>query len=72
MNKTEAVTFKVNQKGKGHTKKSKNSWYCYVCDEDRIADMRICFLCQTYVHEDCVGLTKEDTDKFICTRCSQD
>ncbi|VEN46250.1 unnamed protein product [Callosobruchus maculatus] len=73
MNKTTAVTSKVsNQKGKGHSKKSKNSWYCYVCGEDRIADMRLCFLCQTYVHEECVGLTKRDTDKFVCTLCSQD
>lgn len=43
MNKTEAATSKVsNQKGIGHSEKSKNSWYCYVCDEDGIADMRLC------------------------------
>lgn len=59
------------QKDKGHSKKSKDSWYCYICNEDRVADMRLCFLCKTYVHEDCVGLTKEDTDK-VCTQCSQD
>ncbi|CAH1998137.1 unnamed protein product [Acanthoscelides obtectus] len=74
-NNSEAVTPKKVSKqsrGKGQSEKSKDSWYCYVCNEDRIADMRICFLCETYVHEDCVGLTKEDTDKFVCTRCSLD
>ncbi|CAH1998289.1 unnamed protein product [Acanthoscelides obtectus] len=74
-NNSEAVTPKKVSKqsrGKGQSERSKDSWYCYVCNEDRIADMRICFLCETYVHEDCVGLTKEDTDKFVCTRCSLD
>ncbi|KAK9886274.1 hypothetical protein WA026_015785 [Henosepilachna vigintioctopunctata] len=73
INKSASVKSKVSkQEGKGHSKKSKNGWYCYVCEEDRIADMRLCFLCLTYVHEECVGLTKEDTDKFVCSRCSPD
>lgn len=48
---------------------STESWYCIVCREDRVADMRPCFLCQTYVHEECVGLTVNDKEKYVCWNC---
>lgn len=36
------------------------SWYCHLCGEDREEDMRLCANCLKYVHEDCLGLTKND------------
>ncbi|XP_050500780.1 uncharacterized protein LOC126880769 [Diabrotica virgifera virgifera] len=52
--------------------KSSESWFCHVCNEDRQADMRLCLACGQYMHEECVGLTKHDKDKFICPNCSQE
>lgn len=49
--------------------KQKESWFCFLCQEDRIADMRMCILCQRYVHEECAGLYKGDKIKFICSNC---
>ncbi|KAL4717005.1 hypothetical protein ACJJTC_001866 [Scirpophaga incertulas] len=37
--------------------------------ENRIADMRLCQNCASYVHEECVGLTASDKDNFICIQC---
>lgn len=51
-------------------KKTKESWYCLACNEDLKKDMRLCFVCSTYFHEECVGLTKEDKTVFICPNCS--
>lgn len=48
---------------------SSESWYCFLCQEDRVADMRLCRGCNTYVHEECVGLTKSDRDVFCCPKC---
>lgn len=43
------------------------SWYCHACKEDRMDDaMRQCSLCSKWYHEECVGLTAEDTDVFQC------
>lgn len=70
---------KANQKqktkgnGKAVNKKcdnTKESWYCFLCTEDRVYDMRKCVLCHKYVHEDCVGLTKNDKEAFVCPHCS--
>ncbi|XP_046976390.1 PHD finger protein ALFIN-LIKE 3-like [Vanessa cardui] len=44
-------------------------WYCYACNTERLEDMRQCPLCQKWFHEECVGLTKEDTD-FACPMCN--
>lgn len=57
-------------KEKKQVSKKKESWFCFVCNEERIADMRICNMCGTYVHEECVGLRKEDKEVFFCPRCS--
>lgn len=55
--------------GKG--KKKLESWYCKACKENRVADMRLCILCNCYLHEECLGLTNEDTiPNFICPYCS--
>lgn len=48
---------------------STESWYCFICDEDRQDDMRCCVKCKKYVHEICVGLTKYDNDQFTCPCC---
>lgn len=45
------------------------SWMCGVCEEDFVADMRACRSCGTWIHEECVGLTKDDTDEFVCGEC---
>lgn len=52
------------------TGQEQESWFCYLCSEDRIADMRLCMKCLKYVHEECVGLTREDNiSKFLCPEC---
>lgn len=51
-------------------KNSTESWYCFLCDKDEMLDMRKCVVCFAYVHEACIGLTKEDKIQFICPRCS--
>ncbi|XP_072931645.1 uncharacterized protein [Epargyreus clarus] len=48
----------------------KHDWYCHGCKVDRLADMRQCKQCQMWYHEDCVGLTKEDEEQFICPECN--
>lgn len=61
-----------NNKGKKPAKSKKvvEMWYCHLCKEDKILDMRLCSMCLRYVHEDCVGLTKEDKEPtFICPAC---
>ncbi|CAG9772060.1 unnamed protein product [Ceutorhynchus assimilis] len=56
---------------KKKTKKVLEKWYCHVCDEDEVANMRLCNMCLRYVHEDCVGLTVKDKESFfICPSCS--
>ncbi|KAF5275037.1 hypothetical protein FQA39_LY06974 [Lamprigera yunnana] len=64
------------QKSKNHKEnevstkvKSSESWFCFVCNENRQVDMRLCSLCKRYVHEECVGLTKADKDIFMCPHC---
>lgn len=47
-----------------------DSWYCSLCKEDRVADMRLCTKCSKYVHEECVGLTvKDKISAFLCPEC---
>lgn len=48
----------------------RESWYCPVCHEDKVLDMRRCLICEVYFHELCVGLTKNDKEKFVCPYCS--
>lgn len=50
-------------------KTMKESWFCHICEEDRVEDMRLCDTCGKYVHEQCVGLTQEDKGPFICPIC---
>lgn len=58
------------KKGKAVQQRPSNeSWYCFVCQEDRVADMRLCIKCALYVHEECVGLSATDKDNYICIRC---
>lgn len=49
--------------------KSQECWMCTVCNHDHVGDMRACASCGTWVHEECVGLTVEDTEDFICPEC---
>ncbi|KAK9694390.1 hypothetical protein QE152_g33578 [Popillia japonica] len=80
-NETQDVVSKLKGKpssstplGRGIKKTSrkftkKESWYCNVCKEDAVKDMRMCISCAAYAHEECVGLTKSDKDPFICPNC---
>lgn len=45
-------------------------WYCQACKMERIADMRQCKQCRIWYHEECVGLTKEDVEQFVCPDCN--
>ncbi|XP_063219165.1 tigger transposable element-derived protein 1-like [Bacillus rossius redtenbacheri] len=49
--------------------KKSESWYCAICCNDEVKDMRLCGVCEIYVHEECVGLTKDDKEFFICPKC---
>ena len=49
---------------------SEANWYCAVCEEEHVADMRVCHNCRIWVHEECVGLTKHDKEIFFCAQCS--
>lgn len=69
----------TNKKQKTSLKKANNNpkaikngekWFCKLCKEDKVLDMRICSVCLEYVHEECVGLTKKDKAAFICPDCS--
>lgn len=61
-------TSKVKHKNKASKSKkpSTESWYCFICKEDRVLDMRLCVLCCRYVHEECVGLCRDNKTKFVC------
>uniref|UniRef100_A0A2A4JD70 HTH CENPB-type domain-containing protein n=1 Tax=Heliothis virescens TaxID=7102 RepID=A0A2A4JD70_HELVI len=50
------------------TKKNKKQvgWFCHACEEDRMDAMRRCSRCSKWYHEECVGLSVEDTDEFEC------
>lgn len=48
---------------------SEKDWICSICDVNYVADMRSCASCGTWVHEECVGLTEDDTEEFICPQC---
>ena len=45
-----------------------DEWYCSICGEYSVQDMRSCGNCQVWYHEECVGLTKDD-DEFLCPDC---
>lgn len=51
--------------------KQEESWFCFVCDRDEVLDMRLCFVCGKYVHEECVGLAPEDKEMFVCPICQK-
>ncbi|KAB0804874.1 hypothetical protein PPYR_01844 [Photinus pyralis] len=57
---------------KSRQTKIKESWYCKLCQEDRVADMRVCVACNVYMHEECLGLTAKDKiPNFLCPECDQ-
>ncbi|XP_026819139.1 uncharacterized protein LOC113557788 [Rhopalosiphum maidis] len=63
----------LNEQGSHHKKKklknipstSKNvgnvSWYCPLCQEEKIIDMVMCKKCSIWFHEECLGLNRGDT-----------
>ena len=55
-----------NLKGRSDTKQKQVSWYCHGCEEDKMADMKQCAKCGKWYHEECVGLSADDTDTFEC------
>lgn len=63
--KTKVVSAKKSTTVKGKSQKQ-GSWYCHACKEDRRDAMRKCSRCSKWYHEECVGLTAEDTDDFQC------
>ncbi|KAL3277343.1 hypothetical protein HHI36_012694 [Cryptolaemus montrouzieri] len=42
------------------------SWFCVACQSDDQKDMRMCVNCNTWYHEECVGLEEDDTENFEC------
>lgn len=58
-----------NEISKIKNKRQTEIWYCFICKEDRMLDMRLCVLCCRYVHEECVGLDRGDKSKFVCHEC---
>lgn len=51
---------------KSDSRNTNESWFCFLCKEDKVCDVRLCFQCLRYVHEQCVGLTKQDKEIFVC------
>lgn len=64
---------KQQQPSKKKTNKTTEaeSWYCSICQEYEVKDMRLCVVCRNFYHEECVGLTAADKDIFICPNCDQ-
>lgn len=60
---------KTSSNKKENKTASSESWYCNICKEDEVKDMRMCVSCASYIHEECVGLTKDDTEVFVCPDC---
>lgn len=53
--------------------KKKESWYCFICNEDRVEDMISCNFCKKYVHELCAGVDKHDKiHRYECPYCEDD
>lgn len=46
------------------------SWYCVACDKDEQRHMCKCLVCETWYHEDCVGIDHDNVDDFVCPECS--
>lgn len=67
--KSKTTTSKPMTKKNPKEKADEQDWYCAVCQMHEISDMRLCSVCRQYVHEDCVGLTKENKDIFVCPLC---
>ena len=75
---TDNIRMNKNRDDTSHCKKKANSkqtsskktesWYYAVRCEDAVKDVRHCAICGLCVREECVGLTKEDTDLFICPK----
>ena len=61
---------KTRKKRSAGKKLCGTDWYCPICTENTISDMRKCEICQTWFHEECVGITKSD-DGFLCPDCDQ-
>jgi len=60
------------KKKKSVAKKNKSiakNWYCPICEESTVSDMRQCVVCLIWFHEECVGLTINDEDDFCCPDC---
>ena len=55
---------------KTSSKKTKN-WYCAVCCEDALKDIRLCAICGLYVSGEYVGATKKGIDLYIYPKCVQ-
>ena len=42
-----------------------------LCYEDAMKDMRLCEICATHMHEECIQLAKEVRDLFSCLKFVQ-
>lgn len=51
------------------TPEGNESWYCVLCQESRKIAMRSCSDCHQWVHEECIGMTSDDEDEFVCSSC---
>lgn len=63
--KTTAVNYSAPKDDDGSSL-DQERWYCYGCEEDRMAHMRTYKKCGKWYHEECVGLTEDDADNFEC------
>ncbi|KAI4454942.1 hypothetical protein MML48_9g00019683 [Holotrichia oblita] len=66
-NREEKITKKSSApKGRNSTKQKQAGWYCHDWELDEVTDMRQCCKCGKWYHEECVGLSTDDTDVFEC------
>ncbi|XP_031327496.1 uncharacterized protein LOC116158793 [Photinus pyralis] len=50
---------------------NKENWLCAGCHKNFVADMRQCTECKLWFHEECVGLTEDDDEPFVCAFCEE-
>lgn len=50
-------------------RKSDDSWYCNICEEEEQDNMIQCIKCHTWYHELCCGDVTLKTKTYICHSC---
>lgn len=58
-----------SNKASSQRNKNEERWYCGICQEDKLLDMRQCPVCNKWFHEECLGIEPEDQHAVACPDC---